>query len=124
MKSRMSEFAGIDGVGSGRRFQSWIDLTGVLGSIVGLGVAEGELRFGVGATIEIGTGVGVGAADGIGVGIGVEFGDGVDAGVGFVLAAIESPGENTTLKAEPDGTGVPLRLATNHFVAATSYSTL
>ena len=38
--------------------------------------------------------------------------------------AIEPPGEKTTLKAAPGGTGVPLRLAMNHFAVAASYATL
>jgi hypothetical protein len=121
MKSRISEFAGIESDGSGRRFQSWIvDLTGVYGSIVGLGLAAGELRFGVGVGVEIGSGVGVGAGDGMGG----KAGSGIPVGGGFGFAATAPPGENTTLKAAPEGTGVPLRLAMNHFEAAASYSTL
>jgi hypothetical protein len=77
--------------------------------VIGLGLGDG---------MKIGTGVGVGAA----VGIGVKVGTGV--GLGLVLEATAPPGEKTTLKAAPEGTGVPLMLAMNHFDAAASYSTL
>src|ERR1051326_4224578 len=81
---------------------------------------------GVELGIEIATGIGVGTAGGIGVGVGAADGTGVGTGVGvgFVFEAIEPPDEKTTLKAAPEGTGVPLTLATNHFDAATLYSTL
>ena len=114
MKSRMSEFAGIEGVGSGRNTQScMVAPVAFPGSIVVMGVTA--IGLGLGDGVKIGTGVGVGAADGIGVGVGR---------LGLVLEATALPGEKTTLKAAPEGTGVPLMLATNHFDAAASYSTL
>jgi hypothetical protein len=95
MKSRMSEFAGIDGVGSGRRTQSCIvEPVALPGVIVVIGVTA--VGLGCGGAMEIGGGVGVGAADGMGV----EAGSGVRAGVGFLFEAIDSldpPGEKTTL---------------------------
>ena len=101
-------------------------------ALIGSNVLMGVTAVGLGLGVEVGTGigVGVGAADGIGSGTGVGvgaadgIGSGTGVGVGFVFEAIEPPDEKTTLKAAPEGTGVPLRLATNHFDAAALYSTL
>src|SRR5258708_8351553 len=86
MKSRMSEFAGIEGVGSGRNTQScMVGPVALPGSIVVMGVTV--IGLGLGDGMKIGTGVGVGAA----VGIGRTVGTGV--GLRLVLEATAPPSE-------------------------------